>query len=284
MTEQQKGIPQRIAAAIGEIAAQGETPTVHAVSAIVADAPLGVVHQELRAWRKRQSAVPPHTETDEQEPDTHPDGELVELGMAGAPHTPDAVIAAVDVIYAAISSEISAAEARGREAAAEEIRAIRRTMDALRIENERALAAADARVRVAEEEAAILAAENRRLAAEFDDVKEELETLSAANLSAGTDYRTLMRERDALQAERDALTSALEEKEQHSATSATAQQIVQDLQVCQAHIAALEAERERLKGERDAAQQAALHAKGERDALKAVIDSVKFARATTRRR
>lgn len=285
MTDPQTGMPKRIAAAITEIAGRGETPTVQSIAASVADAPLGIVHQELRAWRQRQSALPLHGDAEDADTtDSSAEGAVVELGMSGAPHTPDAVITAIDLIYAAVSAEISAAEARGRQSAAEEVRAITQTMAALRAENERALAAADARVRIAEEEAAALAEDNRLLAAQSDEMKSEMEALEDASVSSTSDYSALKRERDALQAERDALMSALEEKEQSSATAPSTQQLAHDLQICEAHIAALEAERDRLRGERDSARQAALHAKGERDALKELIGTVKFPRAPARRR
>ena len=284
MSQQETGTPQQIAAVIGEIAARGEKPTVDSVSAAVTGAPLGLIHQELQSWRSRQTAPPVGDRSAEAPLPGGPEGEVVELALPAAPETPEALVAAVDLIYTTMSSEIAAAEARGRDAVADRVRFAEREMTALRHETERALARADDRVRVAEDEAGKIAAENRRLAADNQQLSARITELEAARDQASEEYDTLMRDREALQAERDAMASALEEREQVTATAATAEKMAQEMPILEARIAALEAERDRLRNERNAARQAAIHAKGERDALKSMIGTAKFQRAPMRRR
>ncbi len=284
MSQQETGTPQQIVAVIGEIAARGEMPTVEGVHAAIADAPLGLIHQELQSWRSR--LTDDRTDDSDRSAAAHgsESGAVVEVGLAGGPRTPEALVAAVDQLYVTMTSEIAAAEDRARATTTEAVEAAERESEALRREMERALAEADARVRTAEGEAAAIAADNRHLVSENQRLKATVAEMETAKELASGEHEALMREREALQAERDAMAAALEEREQVTADAATAQQMAQDMPILEARVAALEAERDRLRNERNAARQAAIHAKGERDALKAVMGTAKFQRVPMRRR
>ncbi len=283
MSQQETGTPEQIVAVIGEIAARGEMPTLESVHAAIAEAPLGLIHQELQSWRSRLTDDRAD-DGDQPAAGSHEDGAVVEVGLSGGPRTPEALVAVVDQLYVTMTSEVAAAEDRARAAAVEAVEAAERESETLRREMERALAEADARVRTAEGEAATIAADNRHLVSENQRVKATVAEMETARELASGEHEALMREREALQAERDAMAAALEEREQVTANAATAQQMAQEMPILEARIAALEAERDRLRNERNAARQAAIHAKGERDALKAVMGTAKFQRVPMRRR